>query len=470
MAGVGQTAANYGMFKTVWSNRLVNATKRHEGQWNEMEEITGNTDQYRFFLKLVGTTSLGNLPEGANFKPPKQAITIQPFVGYKQFACSIQITDVLKALAKGDRGSLQAATKMTVNDAVQQSMRYREGAHYLDGTGIVALLGPTPTAASTNMPVTQFNGGSGGASPSANVAIPFGSQAQFDRGALTPMIWGNADYDILSPTGVYRGTVTVTDEADPTFLGTTPHYSEGNFTIAAPGLPAGVTVGDLVVWSGSFGTMYDGLDNLLDNDISGTFQGITFTSPFTRKYISTVLSNGGVPRAITQGLFIEALQGIFQKTGNSGDENYAANMTSANLQVLANPTMAEPIVGIYQVTSTAANSAGAMGTNGAYRLMTGDKKMGNGTLTIATPFGDVTIKLKNNCPEGRLFFVPYDQLKIVMSRRLDWRAGVDGVFSPSQIGTVNTAQLLEVCQPIVEDRRHGAKILDIATTSFNSGG
>lgn len=464
---VGQTAANFGMFKTVWSNRLVEATKRHEGQWNEMGEVPGNTDQYRFFLKLLGTTSLGNLPEGANFKPPKQAITIQPFVGYKQFACSIQITDVLKALAKGDRGSLQAATKMTVNDAVQQSMRYREGAHYLDGTGIVALIGPSPSAASTTMPVTQFNGGTGGSGP-VNVNISFGSQAQWDRGGLTPMIWGNADYDIYSPTGTYRGTVTVTDENDPTSTGS-PAYSLGSYTIASPGLPAGVTAGDLIVWAGSFGTMYDGLDNLLDNDVSGTFQGVPFTSPYTKKYVSTVLSNGGVPRVLTQFLFIEALQGIFQKTGNSGDENYAADMTSRNLQVIANPTMAQAVVGIYQVTSTAANSSGGLGTNGAYRLMGGDKKLGNGSLTIATPFGDVTLKLKNNCPEGRIYFVPYDQLKVVMSRRLDWRPGIDGVFSPSQIGTVNTAQLLEVCQPIVEDRRHGAKILDIATISLNSG-
>jgi hypothetical protein len=215
--------------------------------------------------------------------------------------------------------------------------------------------------------------------------------------------------------------------------------------------------------------MYDGLDNLLDNDVSGTFQGVTFSSPYTRKYTSTVLSNGGVPRVITQGLFIEALQGIFQRTGNSGDENYAADMTSADLQVIANPTMAQQIVNIYQVTTSAANSSGGLGTNGAYRMMGGDKKLGNGALTIATPFGDVKIKMKNNCPEGRIYFAPYSQLKVVMSRRLDWRPGIDGVFTPSQIGTVNTAQLLEVCQPLVEDRRHGAKILDIATYSQNSG-
>lgn len=465
----GQNAANFGMFKTVYSNRLVEATKRHEGQWNKMDEVQGNTDQYRFFVKLVGTTSLGNLPEGANLRPPKQAITIQPYVGYKQFACNIQITDVLKALAKGDRGSLQAATKMTVNDGLQQSMRYREGAHYLDGTGIVALIGPNPTAGSTTMPVTQFNGGTGGSSPAVNVDIPFGSQAQWDRGGLTPMIWGNGDYDIYSPTGVLRGTVTVTDEDDPTLLGTSPKFSEGQYTIAAPGLPTGVTAGDLVVWSGSFGTMYDGLDNLLDNDTSGTFQGVDMSQPFTRKYTSVVLSNGGVPRVLTQELFIEALQGIFQRTGNSGDENYAADMTSRNLEVLANPTMALPIVGIYQVTASAANSGGALGTNGSYRLQGSDRKLGNGSLTIATPFGDITIRLKNNCQEGRIYFAPYDQLKVVMSRRLDWRPGVDGVFTPSQLATVNTAQLLEVCQPFVEDRRRGAKILDIATIGQNSG-
>lgn len=452
MTTVGLNAANYGGFKIVYGNRIVEAVKRHEGQWNQMAVIPGNTDQYRFFLEMQGVTNLGNTVEGANFRVPNAPVVLQPFVGYKVFACPVELTDVVFALAKGDRGSIRSASEHLIRSAVQQSMRYREVMHYLDGTGVVGVLTGTVTAATTTMSITAYDG--------------VVSARSSDRTGINQGIWAGATYDIVDQTTLtVKGQVTVANQNDPTSSGTL-----GNFTLQSPGFPASVNTGDLLVWQGTYGIAYDGLSNLIDNDVSGTFQGITFSSnTLAKAWISTVSANGGTLRTLTPSLFIRSLQGIFEKMGNSGDGNFDAGMTAANLQVLANPAMAEQIMGLYQVTTAAANSNTTSASPNLVRGTPDSRKWGNGALTLATPFGDLTTKLKNNCPQSTIYGVDYSQIKFVQSMPLDWRPGLDRMFNPSQIGAVRTAQLYEVGMPIIEDRRSSFKLQDITTVATNSG-
>lgn len=452
MATVGLNASNYGGFKIVYGNRIVEAVKRHEGQWNQMQTIQGNTDQYRFFLEMQGVTNLGNTVEGANFRTPNAPVVLQPFVGYKVYECPVELTDVVYALAKGDRGSIRSATEHLIRSAVSQSMRYREVMHYLDGTGVVGVLTGTTTVATTTMSITGYD------------AVV--TTRSTDRTGINQGIWAGGTYDIVDQTTfAVKGQVTIANQNDPTSSGTL-----GNFTLAAPGFPASTNAGDLLVWSGAFGIAYDGLSNLIDNDVSGTFQGINFSlNPLAKAWISTVNQNGGTLRTLTPSLFIRSLQGIFEKMGNSGDSNFDAGMTAANLQVLANPAMAEQITGLYQVTTAAANSAATSASPNLVRGTPETRKWGNGSLSLATPFGDLTVKLKNNCPQSTVFGVDYSQIKFVQSMPLDWRPGLDRMFNPSQIGAVRTAQLYEVGLPIIEDRRSSFKIGDITTVAGNSG-
>lgn len=449
MATVGLNAANFGGFKIVYGNRIIEAVKRHEGQWNQMQTIQGNTDQYRFFLELQGVTQLGNTVEGANFRVPNAPVVLQPFVGYKVFECPVQLTDVMYALAKGDRGSIRSATEHLIKSAVGQSMRYREVMHYLDGTGVVGTLQGTVTAASTVMTIDPYDATTTGRST--------------DRAGINQGIWPGATYDIYSTAGAFVGNVTVASQA-------TPSGNQGVFNLASPGFPAGVSTGMVLVWSGTYGIAYDGLSNLIDSDVSGTFQGINFsTNPLANAWISTVNQNGGTPRTLTPSLFIRSLQGIFEKMGNSGDANFDASMTAANLQVLANPALAEQITGLYQVTTAAANTAATSASPNLVRATPESSKFGNGSLALATPFGTVTTKLKNNCPQSVCFGVDYSQIKFVQSMPLDWRPGLDRMFNPSQVGAVRTAQLYEVGLPIIEDRRACFKIGDLTTVPGNSG-
>lgn len=447
---IGLTAANVGVLRPKFSDKWIEATKRHEGQFNKMRKIAGHTNQYKWPLMTQDMTSVGNAVEGQAFPTPDNPVVLQPFVGYKVFHGALQITDVVQALATGDAGSFRAANEMYIKSGMRAAMRYREVTHYQDGTGVQGVLSGTVTAGTVTMGISPYD------------AVL--TSRSTDRTSVNAGIWPGATYDIVDQTTLLvKGQVKVIRQNDPTSSGTI-----GNFTLAAPGFPAGCAVGDLVVWRDSFGVAYDGLSSLIDNDISGTFQGLPFSSnPSYSTQIATVSSGGGTGRALTPALIYAMLQGGVDKfgAGVDGDGAYDAS----KLEVLANPAMAIQFANIYQVTGAAVNQAGTVASAGTIRYSENTKKFGNSSLSMATPFGDVTLMLRSNCPQSVIFGVDYSQLAFIESRPLGWRKAVDGNFTPSQVAATNTAQLYEVGQPIIFDRRGCFKLLDITYSTTNSG-
>lgn len=448
---VGLTVGNSNLLMTKYRKKIVDAVKRHEGQFNKIPTMEGNTNRFEWAMDNQGITSIEFAVEGQVFPTPNAPSVTRPFVGYKVFNAAVQVTDVALALAKGDATSFRSASDHLIRSAVNQSMRLREVIHYQDGTGIQGVLTGTVTAATTAMSITPFD------------AVI--TTRATDRTSINAGIWPGATYDIVDQTTLLvKGQVTVANQNDPTSSGTL-----GAFTLAAPGFPVGCATGDLVVWRNSFGLVYNGLSVLIDNDVSGTFQGVTFaTDTLAKQWVSTVSANGGTLRTLTPSLFIRALQGGYALMGNTPD-GYSA----ARLEVLANPAMAEQFLGLYQVTGAAANSltqtaAGAASPN-LVRLTPDSKVVGNSALAITTPFGDIKLNMKNTCPQGSIFGVDYSQLGFIQSQSLDWRPGVANMFTPSQIASVRTAQLYEVGECFVFDRRGMFKILDVTTVATNSG-
>lgn len=448
---VGLTVGNSNLLMTKYRKKIVDAVKRHEGQFNKIPTIEGNTNRFEWAMDNQGISSLGFAVEGQAFPTPNAPSVSRPFVGYKVFNAAVQVTDVALALAKGDATSFRSASDHLIRSAVNQSMRLREVIHYQDGTGIQGVLTGTVTAASTALSVTYFDAVS--------------TSRTTDRTSINAGIWPGATYDIVDQTTLLvKGQITIASQNDPITSGTI-----GSFVLQSPGFPASCATGDYVVWQGSFGLAYNGLSVLIDNDVSGTFQGITFsTDTLAKQWVSTVSSNGGTLRTLTPSLFIRALQGGFERMGNTPD-GYSAD----KLEVLANPAMAEQFLGLYQVTGAAANSltqtgSGAQSPN-LVRLTPDSKIVGNSALAITTPFGDIKLVMKNTCPQDVIYGVDYSQLGFIQSQSLDWRPGVANMFTPSQIASVRTAQLYEVGECFVFDRRGMFKILDITTVAGNTG-
>lgn len=446
---ISLTANGSQLLMTKYRKAIVEAVRTDEGQFNKIPKIQGNTDIYKWMMQVTDVTSVGNAVEGQAFPTAVAPIAVQPYVGYKIFNASIQLTDVALALAKGDATSFMAAGEYLIKSATRAALRYREGTHYLDGTNVVGVLGGTVTVATTTLTVNGYD------------AIVSGRSS--DRTSVNAMFWPNASYDIIDQTTLLsKGTVTVVNQIAPTSSDTL-----GNFTIAAPGFPASCATGDLIAWTGSYGLGYEGLSSLIDNDVSGTYQGIVFsTSPQAKVWVSTVLANSGTLRALTPSIFFQAQQGAADKmlgAARGGDP--------ASLEYLANTAMAQQFYNMYNIGGIAANvtSAGTNVYSSPMRISPESSKVGNSSLTFTSPFGDVKLNLRFHCPQQSVFGVDYSQLGFVVSKELGWRPGVENMFTPSQAAAVRTAQLYEVGQVCVFERRHMLKINDLTYTTTNSG-
>jgi hypothetical protein len=434
---------------TKYRKAIVEAVRKDEGQFNKIPKIEGNTDVYKWMMQVTDVTSLGNAVEGQIFPTPVAPIALQPFVGYKVFNAAIQLTDVVLALAKGDATSFMAAGEYLIKSATRASLRYREGTHYLDGTNIVGVLGGTVTVATTTMTVNGYD------------AVV--TARSTDRTSVNAMLWPNATYDIIDQTTLLsKGSVTVVKQLAPVTSDTL-----GAFTIASPGFPASCNTGDLIAWTGSYGLGYEGLSSLIDNDISGTYQGVDFTAtPQAAVWVSTVLGNGGTLRALTPSIFFQAQQGAADKMLGA-----AKGGSPTELEYLANTAMAQQFYNMYNVGGIAANvtSAGTNVYSSPMRITPETSKVGQPSLTFTSPFGDVKLNLRYHCPQQTVFGVDYSQLGFIVSKELGWRPGVENMFTPSQSAAVRTAQLYEVGQVAVFERRHMIKINDLSYTTTNSG-
>lgn len=449
MANVGLDLAQANLLMTRYEKKIIECVRRDEGQFNKIPVRPANTDRIEWRLKVAGVTSMGNTLEGARFRRPNAPVTVTSFVGQKYFDASIQITDAALGIANGADTNFKAAAEYLISDAMNQALRYREGMHYLDGTGIVGILGGTVTVATTSMTVSGYD-------------ATLSTRAS-DRTSVNAMIWPNGRYDIYAASGLtYLGTVDVVNQNDPVSSDTL-----GNFTLAAPGFPAGCSTGDLIVWQGSFGLAYEGLSSLIDNDVSGTYQGLSFTAnPQAKVWQSTVSTGGGTPRQMTPSILFRAQMAAYNRMAGSP-------VPAGKLEYLCNSSLAEAFYNMFNVGTTTANTLAGLGTpapNASQnRHDPSTDKLGQASMTFVTPFGEMPLKMRYHCPQAVIFGVDYSQLAFRQSKQLGWRPATANMFTPSQVASVRTAQLYEIGQVCVEERRHMIKISDIAYVTSNSG-
>jgi hypothetical protein len=432
---------------TRYNKRIIECVRSDEGQFAKVPVKPAKTLRIEGRLKVAGSTSLGNTTEAANFREVSVPQTVTYFFGQKILDANTEITDAALGIISGGETNFAASSEYVISDLVSQVLRYREGIHYLDGTGIVGVLGGTVTAGTTAMTVSGYDG-------------TLTTRAT-DRTSVNAMIWPNGQYDIYdSSTFVKHGTVTVLNQNAPTSSNTL-----GNFTLAAPGFPAGVATSDLLVWKGAWSLAYNGLSVLIDNDVSGTFQGVDFTAnPMAKVWQSTVLANGGTPRALTPALIMAAQRGRKDKMSGSPSPG-------GELEFVGSNSIGEQVYNMFNIGGIAANvtSAGTNVYSSAMRINPSDKEVGSDALTLITPYGKVKFNMKYHCPNSVLFGVDYNQLGFYQSKPLGWRPAVSNMFTPSQANATRTAQMYEIGEVAVEDRRHMFKILDIAYEATNSG-
>ncbi len=436
---------------TRYNKRIIECVRSDEGQFAKVPVKPAKTSRIEGRLKVAGSGSLGNTSEGAAFREVSTPQTVTYFFGQKILDANTEITDAALGIISGADTNFASSSEYVISDLVSQVLRYREGIHYLDGTGIVGVLGGTVTAGTTAMTVSGYDG-------------TLASRAT-DRTSVNALVWPNAVYDIYSASTLTKlGTVKVLNQNAPTSSNTL-----GNFTLANTGgfngFPVGVTSGDLLVWNNSYSLAYNGLSVLIDNDVSGTFQGVNFTTdPMAKVWQSTVLANGGTLRALTPALIMAGLRG--RKDKMAGSPNPAGE-----LEFVGSNSIGEQVYNMFNVGGIAANitSAGANVYPSINRISPSDKEVGSDAMTLLTPYGKVKFNMKYHCPNSVLFGVDYNQLGFYQSKPLGWRPATANMFTPSQSNATRTAQMYEIGEVAIEDRRHMIKWLDISYEATNSG-
>lgn len=415
---VGMNISNANLLMRKYEKAIVECVNLEADLFGQIPSEMWEGERIEYRLETAKMSSLGNTSEGAAFPAANLPILVTAFVGRKFLHAAAQLTDGVMAAARGGAHSFRSSTESVIKGLAESVAAYKEGMLFLDGTGRVATLGAGAAAAQTS-----------------NVLLTGMDSTRADDTHPVKMVWPKGVYEVRDEDNSYAllGYVTISN-IDPLSAAA----STASVDLEAPGLPTGVAAGDVLVWKDCHSIAYEGLSNLVDNDVSGTFQGVDFTTDLSASsYTSMVLSNSNTLRAMTPSLFRQFLQGMREKAGKKALQGLRFICHSAQLSKFAD--MFE----------------GSIVTNN------GNEAVGNGSVVLNTPFGQVKLEANDFCPPSTIFALNVNELRFVQQKALGWRPGINGPFNPSQTSAVQTAQMYEIGQVMVRDRRRLGKILDL---------
>ena len=210
-------------------------------------------------------------------------------------------------------------------------------------------------------------------------------------------------------------------------------------------ITSGIAANDYVVWKGSssldsFGLMPTGLDRLIDDGTSGTFQNISLSS--YPRYTSPVIdaNNSTVTPTILRRMMAMIAQESGQMVKRKSWWVGTSEWDMVNFSELYESEM---------------------------RITPSDKTLGTDAPTFVSPHGQFTVQSVYDAPYGKIFFVDRKQISRTVQRELDWRPVVNGgggILGKSHNSLHYTADALEICEYFIEDRRSCGKIENLAQT------
>lgn len=251
-------------------------------------------------------------------------------------------------------------------------------------------------------------------------------------------LWDTGQYTIRqveSPYTVYA-TFTVDKVARA--------YSSGAATATISNIASnGQAADDLVVWQGSassdsWGLLPAGLDRLINDGTSGTFQNVNLgTYP---RYTSPVLDASST--TLTPSLLRRMMAMIAQESdttvGRGSHTVCASNWDMVNFSELYESEI--------RITPTT-------------------KTVGTDAPSFISPFGEFTLEPMWDAPYGKIFFIDRKQISRAVQKELDWRrSDGGGILTKSSNSLVFTGDCVEIVEYFIEDRRCCGKIENLAVT------
>jgi hypothetical protein len=409
MAGVN--IPNVGLAYTRYLQGVVetlNMVSKARTLTKQDDNWTGDHIEGRVHVRPSG--ALGATEDGGAFSVPNKQ-TYVPFKAYRKFIQgSIQLTDGVMAAASGTQNVAKDVTTSEVKGLMKEILKFENLMFFRDGTGSVAQLVNDETG-STDLEVTDARGLWEG---------------------VTYDLYDSTDGDLIedNPASTSHGTCTI-DSVEQAL-------TSGNYRVnLTASIPAAAEQYDHLVWKGSLNRCPTGLDALVDDSLTGTFQGVT-TGTYP-KYTALVMDNSGTNRDLTPTLFRQMLAGLMQKSGN--------DRPSSGLTVLCNSWQAINVEELYE---------------GELRLTSDSKTGGLAVSSFQSALGKIDIVVDVDCLHNKMFFVDFSKIYRAVQQPLKWRKQGGQIFQRSDVAGVWTATALEIMDYYIKERHTCGKIEDLS--------
>jgi hypothetical protein len=354
------------------------------------------------------------MQDGGNFQTPDH----QSHIPYKVFTTNIggavQLSDNVLAAGSGGENNAVDVIKSEMETITKTLLKVENGAFPRDGTGILCSI--------------RGSNSNGVDNPTAADVTVYVSDLR--------LLMTKGVYEVRDPNNNYasRGTITVTKRNNTISTGTYGNYS--SITIASPGLPTGVTAGDVMVKQGTYGVALVGLEKLVDNS-AVTLQGVDVS--LYPEWASPVIASGGNPLDAT--LFRQLLAAIKQ-----GAEEEAESL---DLVWLTNNWQLIEVEELYEED---------------LRIQPSDSQKGL-PVVLKTAFGTVRPETDPDFPFQEHICINPSALFLAQQSELHWR-GVGGQnLVPSQQAAVHNGTVWMSEQMYITNRKTCGKITGSSETS-----
>ena len=400
MAGVN--IDNVGLTFTRFLDGVVetlNHTSKARSLVRQQDKWTGSHIEGR--LHTARSTAIGYVEDGGAF-PTADKQDYDTYKAFRKFTVgSVQITDGAMATAAKSPNVARDVVTSEVKGLMNNILKFENGFFFRNGDGSVATLAASQTG-STDIQVDDAR-----------------------------MLWDGGTYNMYNAALSSKdGDVTISNVEQAL-------HANGNSLVNLSGnLPATTASGDVLVWNGALTRAVTGLDKLIDDADTASFQSVNITN--NPRYTSTVLSNAGTNRDLTPALFRQMLASIQSRSGSE--------RPSDGLSVLCDSWQAINVEELYE---------------GELRLTPESKVGGLAVAAFQSALGRIDIIVDTDCLHNKMFFCDFSKIYRAVQKQLGWRREGGSIIKRSDVSGVYTATAIEIAEMYIKERHTSGKIEDL---------
>jgi hypothetical protein len=376
----------------------------------------GSVMEGRIQTTYMNSISAGT--DGGAYPTSDSPTLIKTFTGRKFIYASADLTYGLLAASQQGENSWGQPIEFLTRNLARSLAKFKNGFFFGAGTGIVGRL--MTTTGTTDIRIRSYGSGR-------------------DAVGLS-LIWDKNSYDVYSSNGVTKRVGRLSIAGRRAVPSDDPSEISVDL-VSGTALPSGVQAGDIIVWKDSLGLVPDGLQSLINDDTSGSLQGVTFSDDLSsHSWTSVVVGNSGNLRPMQPSHWRALSEGIYTKSGE---------LRPKNNKVIGFPSQMSNFADMYE---------------GELRFTPNDDVVGSGAATIQTPLAQFELTPDVDCPPPTVFDADMSQIEYCVQMPLGFVNpvyGSNGMFQSSMTSAVLAGRMIEIAQYRIQERKTSGKITDL---------